>query len=285
MPHAAAAGETDLPPVPLVRIRPPTGWVSFGFGELWAYRELFYFLAWRDIKVRYKQTAFGVAWVVLQPVLTMLVFAMFFGKVMKIPSDGVPYALFAYAGLLPWLFFSKAVTQASASVVGSANLITKVYFPRLVIPAAAVAAGLVDWAIGFLAFVPLMAIYGVVPAKSVMLLPLFALLTALLALGTAFCLSSVNVKYRDIGAIVPLGLQLWMFATPIIYPTSLLPERWRTWLLLNPLAGITEGIRAAIFGLPFDNRGLAAAAVGAVVVFGAGVVIFRRLEDQFADVV
>jgi len=204
---------------------------------------------------------------------------------MRVPSDHLPYPLFAYAGLLPWLFFSKVVTQSASSVVSSANLITKVYFPRLLIPAAVVAAGLVDWAIAFVAFVPLVLWYGVPVAPTAALLPLIIVLTAVLALGTGFWLSSLNVRYRDIGAMVPLALQLWMFSTPIIYPLSVVPSAWRPWFLLNPLTGITEAMRGALFAGALDWAALGVAAIVAAGVLVSGVIAFRRLEATFADVV
>jgi lipopolysaccharide transport system permease protein len=285
-PQSRFASEPDArPAVPVVHICPPRGWTHVALRDLWAYREVFYFLVWRDLKVRYKQTALGIIWVVLQPVVTMLIFAVFFGRVMRVPSDDLPYALFAYAGLLPWLFFSKVVTQSASSVVSSANLITKIYFPRLLIPAAVVAAGLVDWAIAFVAFVPLVLWYGVPLASTAVLVPMIALLTTALALGAGFWLSSLNVRYRDIGAMLPLAMQLWMFATPIIYPLSMVPPSWRRWLLLNPLTGITEGMRGALFAgaLDWTALGISAGVTAAVLV--SGVLSFRRLETTFADVV
>src|SRR5205085_10522467 len=212
------------------RIEPSRGWVSLKLNELWDYRELLYFLTWRDVKVRYKQTVLGAAWAIIQPLFTMLIFTLFFGRFAGVPSDGVPYPLFAYAGLLPWIFFSNAVTNSGNSLVGSANLITKVYFPRMIIPGAAVAAGLVDFAIAFGILIVLMIYYGIGFSWSLLMLPALVLLTALLALGVGMWMSALNVKYRDIRYALPFLIQLWMFASPIIYPLTIVPARWK-WLL------------------------------------------------------
>lgn len=268
-----------------VVIRPPGAWLGLSWRELWAYRELFLFLIWRDLTVRYKQTLLGVVWVVLQPVLTTVVFAVFFGRLIGVPSDGVPYPLFVFAGLAPWLYFSKTVTQGTMSVVGSANLITKVYFPRLLIPAAVVAAGLIDLIVALSAVFILMAVYGQAFHLSAVAIPPLMLLTAALALGGALVFAAMNVTYRDIGAIVPLVLQLGMLATPIIYPASLVPERWRVWLDLNPLTGLVNAYRSALFGTPFDGRSLGITIAVACVLLVVAVVAFRRMETSFADVV
>ncbi len=281
-PSAGLAGRSILPAVVIL---PAKRWRLPELGELWAYRELFSFLVWREIKVRYQQTAIGVAWVALQPIVTMLVFSFFFGRVMRVPSDGVPYPLFAYAGLLCWLFFSKVVTQSTASIVASANLVTKVYFPRLLIPAAVVGAGLVDFAIGFAIFVPCMLLYHVPVQSSLLLAVVPAAVMVTLALGTGLWVSSVNVRYRDVGAVVPLALQIWMFATPIIYPSSLVPLPWRSWLALNPLTGVTEAFRAALFGRPVDWVLLATSLAVSLGVLLSGALAFRHCETTFADVV
>lgn len=281
----ASHGHRLLPDKPLIRIRPSRKWVALNLGDLWAYRELLFFLTWRDVKVRYKQTLLGAAWAVIQPLLTTIIFTLFFGRLAGIPSDGIPYLLFAYAGLLPWTFFSNALTNSGNSLVGSANLITKVYFPRMIIPGAAVAAGLVDLAIAFLILIALMIYYGAGAGWGVLMLPLLVALTALLALGVGLWMSALNVKYRDIRHALPFLVQVWMFASPIIYPSSMLPEKWRWLIALNPLTGIIEGYRAALFGRAFDWKaiGLSTAVTLALLVYSA--YTFRRMEKSFADIV
>jgi lipopolysaccharide transport system permease protein len=270
----------------LLRIRPSKGWVALKLRDLWAYRELLYFLTWRDVKVRYKQTLLGGLWAIVQPLFTMLLFTLFFGKLAKLPSDGIPYPIFAYAGLLPWTFFSNAVTNSGNSLVGSSNLITKVYFPRMIIPGAAVGAGLVDFAIAFVVLIGLMFFYHVPLTVNLFALPLLLALTSLLALGVGMWMSALNVKYRDIRYALPFLIQLWMFASPIIYPASLMPEKWRWILRLNPLTGIIEGYRASLLGrTAFDwpSIGISVAITIGVLVYSA--YSFRRMERTFADVV
>jgi len=274
-----------LPEHPLVTIRPSGKWVALNLRDLWAYRELLYFLMWRDVKVRYKQTVFGAAWAIMQPLFTMLIFTLFFGTLAGLPSDNLPYPIFAYAGLLPWTFFSHAVISSSNSVVGSANLITKVYFPRLIIPSAAVGAALVDFAIAFVILIGLMVYYGVAVTWSIVMLPVLILLTTLLALGVGMWLSALNVKYRDIRYALPFVIQLWMFVTPIIYPSSLVPEKWRWMLALNPLTGIIEGYRAALLGREFDWTALGISTVIMLVLLVYAAFTFRRMEKSFADLV
>jgi len=275
----------DFPEQPLIRIRPAKKWVALDLRDLWACRELFYFLIWRDVKVRYKQTMLGATWIILQPVLTMIIFTLLFGQVMKVPSDGIPYPLFAFAGLLPWMFFSSSVTNSSNSLVGSANLITKVYFPRLIIPAAAIGARLVDFAIGFLLLLALLIYYGVALTWSALMLPGLIVLTMLLALGVGMWLSALNVRYRDIGALVPFLIQIGFFATPIVYPLSLLPASWQWALRLNPLTGILEGYRAALFGREFDWRALGISAIITLGFLVYAAYSFRSMEKDFADIV
>jgi lipopolysaccharide transport system permease protein len=285
LPGSSRASGVELT-LPTVRIRPSKGWVALNLNDLWAYRELLYFLTWRDIKVRYKQTALGASWAIIQPLFTMLLFTLFFGKLAKLPSDGIPYPIFAYAGLLPWTFFSNAVTNSGNSLVGSSNLITKVYFPRMIIPGAAVGAGLVDFAIAFVVLVGLMIYYGVALTPSLLALPLLLALTTLLALGVGMWTSALNVKYRDIRYALPFLIQLWMFASPIIYPASLMPQRWRWVLRLNPLTGIIEGYRASLLGrTPFDwpSLGISTVITLAILVYSA--YSFRRMERTFADIV
>jgi lipopolysaccharide transport system permease protein len=276
---------TNLPDEPLFRITPHQGWVGLNLTELWSYRELLYFLTWRDIKVRYKQTVLGVAWAVLQPVVSMMVFTLFFGKFAHVPSDGIPYAIFAYAGLLPWTFVSNAVSGAGDSLVGSAALITKVYFPRLVIPCAAVCAALVDFVIASLVLFGMMSWYGMRPHwGTLMLLPL-VLTAVLIAAAAGMWMSALNVKYRDVRYALPFLIQVWMFATPIIYPASIVPDRWRWLLAFNPLTGVIEGFRSALFGRAWRWGDLGAAATIALAVLMYSAYAFRRMEREFADIV
>lgn len=274
-----------LPDEPLVTIQPSKDWRSLELRDVWAFRELLYFLTWRDVKVRYKQTALGVAWAIIQPLFTMLIFTLFFGRLAGVPSDNVPYPIFAYAGLLPWTFFANAISSSGNSLVGSAHLITKVYFPRLIIPAAAVLAGLVDFGVAFLILIPLMIYYGVHVSFSLWMFPVLVLLTALLGLGVGMWLSALNVKYRDVRFALPFLIQLWMFISPVIYPASFLPARWRWLFALNPMTGIIEGYRSSLFGHPFNWPALmfSTAITLAVLVYSS--FVFRRMEKSFADIV
>jgi lipopolysaccharide transport system permease protein len=269
----------------LIIIQPKRGWVGFDLGEIWRYRELLYFLAWRDIKLRYKQTVLGAAWAILQPVLTMVVFTLFFGKLAQMPSDGVPYAIFSYCALVPWTYFANALSNAGNSLVGSANLISKVYFPRLIVPGASVLAGALDFGIAFSVLLGMMLYYGIVPSWGFLLVPVLFLLTMGTALGVGTWLSALNVEYRDIRYVIPFMIQLWMFATPIVYPLSLVPERYRLLVALNPMAGIIEGYRAALLGRPFQWNALAMSAVLCVLLLLAGAFYFRSVEKTFADVI
>jgi len=270
---------------PLVSIRAGGKWAAIDVNSLWAYRELLYFLTWRDVKVRYKQTVLGAAWAIIQPLFTMIIFSIFFGKLAGMPSDGIPYPLFAYAGLLPWTFFSNAVNSSGNSLVGSANLITKVYFPRMIIPGAAVAAGLIDLLVAFVILIVLMVYYQVGVTVHILMLPVLIVLTTLLAIGVGMWMSALNVKYRDIRYALPFAIQLWMFATPIIYPLSLVPEHWRWLLKINPLSGIIEGYRSSFFGRPFDWQSLSISALITLVVLVYAAYDFRRMERTFADIV
>lgn len=276
-----------LPKTPLVVIEPSTSWVALNLRDLWAYRELLYFLTWRDIKVRYKQTLLGVAWAIIQPLFTMLIFTLFFGRLAGLDTrtEGMPYPLFAFAGLLPWTFFANAITNSGNSLVGSANLITKVYFPRMIIPGAAVAAGLVDLAIGFVLLFGLMIYYQVALTWTLLLLPVMVILTTLLAVGVGMWLSALNVKYRDIRFALPFVIQLWLFVSPVIFPSSILPEKWRWVMALNPLTGIIEGYRSAIFGRPINWTVLGVSVVITLVVLTCASYYFRRMEKTFADIV
>jgi homopolymeric O-antigen transport system permease protein len=275
----------NLPEKPLVSIRAGGGLAPIDLKSLWDYRELLYFLTWRDVKVRYKQTALGAAWAIIQPLFTMIIFTIFFGKLANMPSDGIPYPIFAYAALLPWTFFSNAITSSGNSLVGSAHLITKVYFPRMIIPGAAVAAGLIDLMIAFGILIIMMIYYSVGMTWNLLMLPALILLTTLLAIGVGMWTSALNVKYRDIRYALPFAIQLTMFATPIIYPLSLVPERWRWALTLNPLTGIIEGYRSAFFGRPFNWPALAISSVITFALLVYAAYHFKRMERTFADIV
>jgi lipopolysaccharide transport system permease protein len=264
---------------------PTSGWTSIGFRELWAYRELLYFLTLRDVKVRYKQTALGAAWAVIQPLFMMLVFSLFFGRLAKVPSDGIPYPVFTFCALLPWQLFAHALTESSNSLVANERLITKVYFPRLIVPIAAVLGGLVDFAVAFVILLAMIIYYGIVPTWAVVTLPAFILLAVLTALAVGLWLSALNVKYRDVRYTINFLIQFWLFATPVAYPSSIVPERWRALYGLNPMAGVVEGFRWALLGKQPPGA-LLAVSVGVVVaiLFG-GLYYFRRMEQEFADVV
>lgn len=270
----------------VIVIEPSRGWIGLKLGELWDYRELLYFLTWREVKVRYKQTAIGAAWAVIQPLLTMLVFSLFFGKLAKIPSDGIPYPIFSLTGLVPWTFFANGLAQSSNSLVGSANLISKVYFPRLMIPMSAILSGVMDFIVAFVLLVGMMFYYRVVPTANVIWLPAFLLLALATALGVGLWLSALNVEYRDVRFIIPFLSQFWMYATPIAYPSSLLPEPWRTVYGVNPMVGVVEGFRWALLG---SGRApgpmLAVSALAALVILVSGAFYFRRMEKTFADIV
>jgi lipopolysaccharide transport system permease protein len=280
-PELAEVGE-----VPVTLIEPSQGWVSLGLRELWDYRELVYFLVWRDISVRYKQTALGIAWAVIQPFMTMVVFSVFFGHLAKIPSDGVPYPVFSYAALVPWTFFANGLIQSSNSLVGNANLVKKVYFPRLVVPLATVFSGVVDFLLAFLVLLCMMVFYGIVPTVQSLWLPVFLLLALITALGTGLWFCAINVQFRDVRYIVPFLTQFWLFATPIAYPSSLLPEPWRTLYGINPMAGVVEGFRWALLGAD-TSPGLmvGASSFTALLMLVSGAFYFRRMERTFADVV
>ncbi len=276
---------------PLI-IRPSRGWISLRLGEVWEYRELLYFLIWRDVKVRYKQTLLGAAWAILQPVATMIVFTIFFGKLANVGSDGLPYPLFSYAGLLPWTFFAQALAQSSDSLVGSGNLIKKVYFPRLVIPASAALAPIVDFAIALIVLVAMMAYYHVWPTLAIVYLPLLLLLAFGTALGVGMWLSALNVQYRDIRYVLPFFVQLWLFVTPVIYPMSQVTTRLESmglpaWLYgLNPMAGVVEGFRWALLGSGSRPGPVVLASAGVtLLLLVSGAMYFRRMEKTFADVV
>ena len=271
---------------PLLRLTPPRGWLDLDLGEVWSARELLYFFVWRDIKIRYKQTAIGVAWAVLQPLLTMLVFSLFFGQLAKMPSHGLPYPVFYYSALLPWMYFSTSLQNAANTIVEQQRVITKVYFPRLVLPLAAVLSGLLDFAVSFVVFLAMMLYYRIAPAPAILVLPAFVLLAVLTALGVGLWLSALNAIYRDVRYVLPFLVQFWMFASPVAYPSSLVPERWRWLYGLNPMAGVIEGFRWALTGHGEPpNLMLAASTAAVLLVLGGGLVYFRAMESTVADVV
>jgi len=271
---------------PVIYIKRSRGLVSLRLGELWQYRELLYFLIWRDVKVRYKQTALGVAWAVVQPFFTMVVFSLFFGRLAKVPSDGVPYPLFAYCALVPWGFFANGLNMGSNSLVESANLIRKVYLPRLAIPIATVLSGGVDFLVSFLLLLGMMAYYGRMPGIEAAWLPLLLLLGLVTALGVSLWLSALNVQYRDVRYTIPFLTQIWMFGTPIAYPSSLVPEAWRPFYGLNPMVGVVEGFRWALLGTATrPGAMLIVSSLAALVLLVTGAMYFRFTEKTFADVV
>lgn len=270
---------------PLTVIEPSGVLSALNLRELWTYRELLYFLIWRDVKIRYKQTALGAAWAILQPLFTMLIFTLIFSRVAGIRSDGIPYPIFAYAGLLPWIFFSNAVTTSGNSLVGSAHLITKVYFPRLLIPASAVGAGFVDFAVASVMVIPLMFYYQVELTLNLFLLPIPIVLTLLLTLAVGMWLSALNVKYRDVRFAVPFLMQFWMFLSPVAYPSSAIPKRWQLLYSLNPATGIVEGFRSALLGRPLKwaTLGISAALTVGFLLYAS--LVFRKMEKTFADII
>lgn len=267
-------------------IEPTHGWRALNLGELWRYRELVYFLALRDIKVRYRQTAIGIAWAILQPVLAMVIFSVLFGTLARMPSEAVPYPLFAFAGLVPWTYFANAASSASGSLVANSNLVSKVYFPRLVIPIAGVAAGLIDLAIGLVLLVVLLAVFGLPAGATLLLVPMFIVVTTLTALSISIWLAALDVQYRDVRYAIPFLIQMWMFATPVAYSASLVPERVRALYGLNPMAGVVEGFRWALLGRGDPPGAMMAVSMTVViVVLVTGLFYFRRMERTFADVI
>jgi lipopolysaccharide transport system permease protein len=271
---------------PTIQVRPSRGWASLNLRELWAYRELLYFLTWRDIKVRYRQTILGAAWAIIQPFFTMVVFSLFFGKLARIPSDGVPYPIFSYAALVPWTFFAHGLTQSSQSLVGSANLIRKVYFPRLVVPISSILSGVVDFVLAFIVLLGMMLYYGLVPSIKILALPPLLLLALVTSLGVGLWLSALNVEFRDVRYVVPFLVQFWLFSTPVAYPSSLLQEPWRTLYGVNPMVGVVEGFRWALLGTDTaPGRIIAMSVVVAATLLVGGAFYFRRMERTFADIV
>ena len=281
--NSALEVQTESPGEILINSEGPG--LRLGLAELWRYRELLYFLTLRDVKLRYKQTLLGAAWAILQPLCAMLLFTLVFSRLARLPSDNIPYPLFAYAGLVPWTFFSNAITNAANSLVGSTSLVTKVYFPRLIIPAAPVLAGLVDLGIALLLLVPLLIYYRITLTWQLLFLPVFICLATLLAFGVGMLLAALNVKYRDIRYALPFLVQLWLFASPVIYPLSITPPKWKWVFTLNPMTGIIEGTRSSLFGLPFDWTAIGVSLVVALFVIALAAYFFRRVEDGFADVI
>jgi len=271
---------------PVIVVKPSKGWISLRLDELWQYRELLYFLTWRDIKVRYKQTVLGAAWAIIQPFFTMVVFSLFFGKLAKVPSDGIPYPIFAYAALVPWTFFANGLSQSSNSLVDNANMLKKVYFPRLVVPLSSVISGVVDFILAFTVLLGMMLFYGIYPTINVIWLPFLLLLTLTTSLGVGLWLSAMNVQFRDVRYTVPFLTQFWLFATPIAYPSSLLSEPWRTLYGINPMVGVVEGFRWALLGTDTaPGPIILVSSLVALALLVSGCFFFRRMEKTFADVV
>jgi len=271
------------PPEPLLKIRPDRSRLFDEVRDVWSHRELLYFFVWRDLKVRYRQTFLGIAWVILQPALMTIVFTIFLSKLGRFSAGSVPYPLFAYAGLLPWMFFSNSVSASSASLLGNSYIITKVYFPRLIIPAAMVGVRLVDFLVATVVLIAMMLYYGVAFGRSILMLPLLILLTTLFTLAVSTWFSALHVKYRDLGTLLPVLIQVWMFASPIIYPVSLVPAKWRTLYSLNPLVGIVEGFRSSFLSLPFDWKALGIVAVVTFLMLGYVAHVYYRWEDRLID--
>jgi lipopolysaccharide transport system permease protein len=270
--------------LPAFVIRPHRGLVAIDLAELWAYRELLWTLVWRELKVRYKQTAIGAAWAIVQPAFSMVLFAIVFGRLAHLPSDGAPYALFSYAALVPWQFFSRALTEASMSLIAQDRLVTKVYFPRMMVPSAVVLSGIADLAIALLLALGLMLYYGYPPGPSFAALPLFVLLAVIAASGISLWLAALNVEYRDVRYVLPFLTQLWLYATPVVYPMSLIPQKWRLLASFNPMCGVVEGFRWAILGAPSPDRaGLAVSLAVSLVLLISGAAYFRRVERTMAD--
>lgn len=280
----STSGSPNLTPVLI--IRPSKGWISLRLRDIWEFRELLYFLVWRDLKVRYKQTILGVVWVVLQPVMTMLVFSIFFGRLIGVPTDGIPYPIFSITALIPWQFFANSITVSGNSLVVNQHLITKIYFPRLIIPIAAVFSGLIDFAVAFGVMIVILVMYGITPTATVLALPFFLLLVISLTLAVGLWLSALNVQYRDVQHTIPFLVQFWFFGSPIVYSSNLVPETWRAWYALNPVVGIVEGFRWALVGKPGEIGTLVVVSTLVIVVLLiGGLVYFRRVEKIFPDVV
>lgn len=284
--NAATSTVLNKPDIPIMRITPPTRWWILPFGELWNFRELIYFFVWRDIKIRYKQTAIGAAWAVLQPLLTMLIFSLFFGRLAHIPSEGLPYPIFYYSALLPWMYFAAALQNATNTIVENQRVITKVYFPRLTLPLSSVLSGLVDFGVSFVMFVILMIYYGIRPTAATIWFPAFILLAVLTALGVGLWLSALNALYRDVRYVLPFLVQFWMFASPVAYPASLVPQKWRWLYGLNPMAGVIEGVRWSLTGHgSAPGRLIFVSTAAVVILLLSGIAYFQKVETTVADVV
>ena len=277
--------ESNINSLPMVVIRPSRGWIPVNLRDLWIYRELIYFLTWREIKVRYKQTLLGAAWAVIQPFSMMVVFTLFFGKLAKVPSEGVPYPLFNYAALLPWILFAEAITRSANSLVQDSNLVRKVYFPRLVMPLSGILSPLVDFVIAFTILIGMMFYYGYLPTMQIIWLPLFIILALITALGVGLWLSAINVKYRDVRYVIPFVIQLWLFASPVVYSSNLLPEKFQIIYGLNPMAGVIEGFRWALLGTEPPGSLIAISVIIVVIILISGTFYFRRSEKTFADLI
>lgn len=268
-----------------IHIEPPRSWLTINVKELWQYRELLFFLVWRDIKIRYKQTVLGFTWAILQPFMQMVVFSLFFGRLGNIPSEGLPYPIFNYTALLPWQFFESSISISTTSLVSNSNMITKVYFPRIFVPISSLFSGLVDFVIAFSVLIVMMIYYQIPPTLGVLLLPLFLLLAFITSMGVSLLLSAMNVKYRDVRYIVPFLMRFWFFATPTVYPSSLLDEPWQTLFGLNPMVGVVEGFRWALLGTEPPQAMIFLSVVVAVVLLISGLIYFNRVEKTFADVI
>lgn len=266
-------------------IEPPRGWFSLEWREFWRFRELFHMLVWRDIKVRYKQTFLGAAWALFQPLISMLIFTLFFGVLVKVPSDNIPYPIFVYAGLLLWTFFSNGVTRASASLLSDPNLISKIYFPRLIVPISSFGACIVDFLISLLVLAFMMVYYRVTPALSMIFIPLLIVITVMASLGVGIILAALSVAYRDVKYIAPFFIQIWMYATPVIYPASIVPQKWRWVLSINPMSGAINGCRSALFGQPVDWPNLMISMLVSALMFIIGLLYFKKVEFRFADII
>lgn len=283
---AAAAGTAAAGASAIVTVIKPTKrWIPVDVTEMWRYRELLYFLAWRDIKARYKQSILGAGWAIIQPLLSMIVFSIFFGRFAKIPSDGHPYPIFVYSALLPWTFFATAVSSSGLSFVNNMNLLTKVYFPRVLVPVSALAVAAVDFCIAFLIYLGLMAYYAVVPGWSFLLVPVLMAATMIAALGTGLALAVLTVRFRDTRAIIPFLMQIWMYATPVVYPTSIVPERYQWLFALNPMVGIIEGFRGALLNQSIAWQHLGTSLGVSVAFLGVSLLYYGRMEREFADVI
>jgi lipopolysaccharide transport system permease protein len=275
-----------VPNASILRIRPSRGWRHLNLRELWEYRELLYYLSWRDIKVRYKQTVLGAAWAIIQPFMTMVVFSLFFGKLAKMPSDGIPYPLFAFAALVPWTFFANGLAQSSNSLLQNSSMLKKIYFPRLIIPISTIVSGAVDFLVAFVVLIFMMGYYGIAPTANIVWIPFLLLLEVMTALGIGLWLSALNVQFRDVRYVIPFLTQFWLFATPIAYPSSLLAEPWRTVYGLNPMVGVVEGFRWALLGAETaPGPMVVVSALASLALLTTGLYYFRRMEKTFADTV